>query len=98
MRRILAILVLSVILVLAISVPALAEKPSEPPWNYGQYNSWLVQITQDQAKADPDDWIHNGYGRSFNAPIRWAIWWDATPWDNGGEYVAAMKDAYHTSK
>ena len=88
MRRILAIIVLAAILVLALSVPALA-KPSDPPNAYGQYNSWLVQVTN---KWLDENGYKNGYGRVYNAPIRWAIWYGTTPWDNGGEYVAAMKD------
>ncbi len=83
MRRIMAIILLAAVLALTLSVPALAD-PSEPPSAYGEFNSWLVQSCVKDLDIP--------YGKVYLAPIMWAIWYGNTPWDNGGEYIAYMKD------
>jgi len=84
MRRILAIIVLAVILVLAISVPALA-KPSDPPNAYGQDVSLWARWYQSQHNV-PYGWMD----------VRWTAWYKwyyPDKYDNRGDYVAQQKEA-----
>jgi len=83
MRRILAIIVLAAILVLAISVPALA-KPSDPPNAFGEYQAWWAQRSI-QVYGLP-------MGQTSMAPVMWFIQAGWLPYDNGGQYIASLKE------